>query len=71
MTGAEKERERKRVWYLAHREEHLASFDMADPVQQKECFHFSNLQPLWAEDNRRKSDSWVDAESDSATYRLR
>jgi len=31
-----------------------ASFDLTDPVQQRACFHFSNLQPLWAKDNRAK-----------------
>ena len=31
-----------------------ASFDFTDPFQQRECFHFSNLQPLWAEDNLKK-----------------
>jgi len=29
-------------------------FDMTDPVEQKQCFHFTNLQPLWATDNLRK-----------------
>lgn len=29
-------------------------FNFSDPVQQKECFHYSNLQPLFAEDNIRK-----------------
>jgi hypothetical protein len=33
-----------------------SSFDMTDPKQQKQCFHYTNLQPLWAEDNLRKSD---------------
>lgn len=33
-----------------------ASFDLSDPEQQKKCFHYSNLQPLWAEDNLRKGD---------------
>ena len=33
-----------------------ASFDLTDPEQQKECFHYTNLQPLWAEDNLKKSD---------------
>lgn len=33
-----------------------ASFDLTDPEQQKKCFHYTNLQPLWATDNIRKSD---------------
>ena len=32
-----------------------ASFDLTDPSQQRKCFHFTNLQPLWATDNRSKS----------------
>ena len=31
------------------------SFDLTDPEQRRECFHYTNLQPLWAEDNLRKS----------------
>ena len=31
-----------------------ASFDLSDPKQQQKCFHYSNLQPLWAEDNISK-----------------
>jgi len=33
-----------------------ASFDLSDPYQQKQCFHYSNLQPLWSSDNRSKGD---------------
>lgn len=32
-----------------------ASFDLTDPAQQRVCFHYSNLQPLWAKDNFKKS----------------
>ncbi len=28
-----------------------ASFDLTNHEQQRECFHYSNLQPLWAHDN--------------------
>jgi hypothetical protein len=31
-----------------------ASFDLTDPVQQKKCFHYTNLQPLWWDDNISK-----------------
>jgi hypothetical protein len=31
-----------------------ASFNMEDPEEQKKCFHWTNLQPLWAVDNLRK-----------------
>lgn len=34
-----------------------SSFDLTDPENQKKCFHFSNLQPLWFVENCRKSDS--------------
>jgi hypothetical protein len=37
-----------------------ASFDLTDPEQQKKCFHYTNLQPLWAVDNIRKSDKVLD-----------
>ncbi len=35
-----------------------ASFDLTDPEQQRQCFHYSNLQPLWAEENYRKGAKW-------------
>lgn len=31
------------------------SFDLTDANQQKECFHWSNMQPLWRLDNLRKA----------------
>lgn len=40
-------------WHIDHIKP-CCSFDLLDPEQQKECFHYTNLQPLWAEDNWRK-----------------
>lgn len=34
-----------------------SSFDLTDPEQQKKCFHYTNLQPLWAKDNMSKGDN--------------
>jgi hypothetical protein len=31
-----------------------AAFDLSDPKQQAKCFHYTNLQPLWAHQNLSK-----------------
>ena len=36
-----------------------ASFDMNDIEQQKKCFHYTNMQPLWAKENLSKSDKII------------
>lgn len=41
-------------WHVDHIKP-CAMFDFSKPEQQQECFHYTNLQPLWAEDNIRKS----------------
>lgn len=30
-------------------------FDLTDPTQQRQCFHYTNLQPLWYEDHLIKT----------------
>ena len=44
-------------WHLDHRLP-VAAFDMSIPKHQKYCWHYTNFQPLWAEDNLRKSDKY-------------
>jgi hypothetical protein len=36
-----------------------ASFDLANGEQQKACFHYTNLQPLWRGENAQKKARWV------------
>jgi len=31
-----------------------ARFNLSNPEEQKKCFHYTNLRPLWAEENLRK-----------------
>ena len=40
-------------WHVDHIKP-CAAFNLADPEEQKKCFHYTNLQPLWAIDNLKK-----------------
>ena len=42
-------------WHIDHIKP-CSSFDLTCPIQQKLCFHYTNLQPLWAIDNLKKQD---------------
>lgn len=45
-------------WHVDHIRP-CASFDLSDDEQMKQCFNWKNLQPLWAMDNLKKSDTWL------------
>lgn len=40
-------------WHIDHIRP-CASFDLMDPAQRAQCFHYSNLQPLWWDKNLSK-----------------
>jgi len=46
----------KKGWVIDHIIP-CASFDLSKESEQKKCFNWKNLQPLWAEDNLRKGDT--------------
>lgn len=50
--------ENQGLWHVDHIRP-CASFDLTDPEQQKQCFHYTNLQPLWAKDNLKKGSKWL------------
>ncbi len=41
-------------WHIDHKIP-CKAFDLTDSEEQKRCFHYKNLQPLWAIDNLRKN----------------
>lgn len=42
-----------RGWHIDHKKP-CASFDLTDADQQRQCFHWSNLQPMWGAENIAK-----------------
>ncbi len=44
-------------WHIDHIKP-LTTFDLSDEAQIKEACHFTNLQPLWWQDNLKKSGSY-------------
>ena len=47
-------------WHIDHIKP-CALFDMTKEEQQRECFHYTNLQPLWAVDNLTKGKNYEES----------
>lgn len=50
-------------WHVDHIRP-CASFDLTIEENQRRCFHYTNLQPLWAIDNMRKAAKYVPDENE-------
>lgn len=48
--------ENKGQWHIDHIVP-CSSFNLLERSEQEKCFHYTNLQPLWAADNYRKGSS--------------
>jgi len=47
------------VWHVDHKIP-CAAFDLTDPNQQRQCFHYTNLQALFIHENLAKKDKILD-----------
>lgn len=70
--------ENRRKWHIDHIIPCVA-FDLTDPEQQAVAFHYTNLRPVWAEENQRKNGRipggqikffWTDADVRKARKKL-
>lgn len=45
-------------------------FDLSDPVEQKQCFHYTNTQPMWHIDNIKKGNKILQMSQHSSGFRI-
>ena len=45
-------------WHIDHIRP-CSSFDFSKQCDIEACFHYTNMQPMWASDNLKKSNKWI------------
>ncbi len=56
--------ENRSDWHIDHRVP-CAAFDLSDEKNQRICFWYKNLQPMWAKDNMQKSNTYTEEEKNA------
>ena len=57
-------------WHIDHIRPCM-SFDLTDIEQQKTCYNWRNLRPLWGEENISKSDNYEPHDEAAWSYLMR
>ena len=52
--------ENRGEWHVDHRKP-CDSFDLRNEEEERKCFHYTNLQPLWGPENKAKGSTFNDA----------
>lgn len=56
--------ENRSDWHVDHRVP-CDAFDLSDETNQRICFWYKNLQPMWAKDNMQKSNTYTEEEKNA------
>ena len=48
----------KRCWHIDHIKP-INAFNMNIEIEKEDCFHYTNLQPLWADENLKKGFAYI------------
>lgn len=59
-----------KAWHIDHIIP-CASFNMNKAIDVMACFHYTNLQPLWSNENIKKSDNYNDEEKNAYMRRFK
>ena len=53
-------------WHIDHIKP-CCKFNLLDKEEQKKCFHYTNLQPLWSQENLSKGGNYASSETSSSS----